>query len=67
MARDEKAEAVRQFYRRAGAVQFANHIIDQLQAETSTWKHPYTNYENYAGYMAVIDMLLEWLEETNGI
>lgn len=65
--RDEQAEKVRQFYRNAGMHIFANHLIDQLQAETATWKHPYTNYENYAGYMAVIDMLLEWLEENNGL
>lgn len=65
--RDEQAEAVREFYRRAGRLQLAEKLRERMEAEIKTYRHPYTTYENYPGYVSVLEMLIEEMESDSGV
>lgn len=63
----DAAEAVRAHYRREGRLDLANKLRDRMAAEMETWKHPFTTFHNYDGYMSVLDMIIEELESDNGV
>lgn len=49
-----------------GYTQLADRLRKRMAKEIETYRHPYSSYENYPGYMSVIEMLLEELGAANG-
>lgn len=45
-----------------GRIQLSNDLRERMNKEINSWKHPYTSFENYPGYMSIIEMLIEELE-----